>query len=524
MKKHVFVLLVLLAAGQIGTAQSLDSTVVPALFHKASLEVLRTLEKVRENARMKNDIEAYRYRNFFVKDVQLANEILPSNAFNQQVSLEEYTNNMMMYDMGGTMTTYSFRPYNLNLIKIEDDSTLVFEVDVVKEFGQLSTENLFYRTQMDLHYVVEIDKGLKKALVRESRLNQPKGKFLRIDISDGMLKDKGFNRILVVNGDSVKIAEGKTVVLSDVAENQVLNVASTSSEYLGSYSRFIADGAIGANARLGEEIITVHFRPKRFYLGAHYEMGSLNDDFTIPSNHFDTKAVSGSQAITDVRILAGYRLMNKRDRLFLALDARAGMRSFTGSYTATEHRSSYESVDADGDVYTHGSSLRSLTESTSAQVIYAGLGLNLQYKLWKYLSLGAFISYNAGLSNTGSFSLQAQSASYWGTYAQYGNLSLYDVEEYGFVSDQTLGVADDELVMQSLPNWLQAGVSIDIHLNQRLSLEIIAQNNSGSAVFAPNQSEIISSALNVVDYAMVNIAESRSWGFLSFGFGLKYYL
>lgn len=522
MKRLLSILLLSVIGFQSVLAQTENQT-VPARHHAASIEILRALGKVRENARMKNDIEAYRYRRLFTSDALVANEVLPSNDFDKQISLDQFVNNMITYDMGGTMNTYEFRPYNLKFLEELEDSSMVFEIDIIKEFGQLSTENLFYRSKMDLNYVVEIDKSLEKVLIREIKLNKPKGKFLRVDLAEKLSVDKSFNRILVVNGDSIKVEEGKTIMLADVDENQRLKIESTSKEYIGSYNSFISEGSIGPNGRLSDEIVTVNFRPKKFYAGAVYELGELTDNFEIPKNEGNFSEVSGALNISDFRALIGYRIMNSKDRLFLSLDIHGGLRSFSGSYSSLGHRSSYSSQDMDGDDYTHFTDLQTITENVSADVVYGGIGINLGYKFWRFLSMGTRLSYNMGLSQSGTYDFQAESASYWGRYNQYGGLTLYNVEEYGFTSDETLSSNSSEIVMVESPSWLQAGLSLDIRLSKKLSFEVKSNFNMGQSIFATESGDILSSEVNRVDSSMLNIAEGRSWSFLTYGVGVRYY-
>ncbi len=523
MKRFTSVFILSVISLQSVFAQKEDQT-IPARHHSASIEILRALGAVRENVRMKNDIEAYRYKRLFSPEALVVNEVLPSNDINKQISLDQFVDYMMTYDMGGTMNTYEFRPYNLKLLEELEDSSMVFELDVIKEFGQLSAENLFYRSKLDLNFVIVIDKSLEKVLIREIKLNKPKGKFLRVDLTEKLATDKSFNRIIIVNGDSAKIEEGKTIMLGDVDENQNLKIESTSEEYIGSFNTFISKGSIGPNGRLSDDIVTVRFRPKKFYLGVEYEFGDFTDIFEIPENNGRINEVSGGLDISDIRVLFGYRFFNSNDRFFLSLDLRGGARNFSGSYSSLGHRSSYSAEDLDGDNYTHFTDLHTISESVLADVIYAGLGLNLRYKLWRFISMGASASYNIGLLQSGSYDFQAEAASYWGTYNQYGGLSLYNIEEYGFTSGEALNAIDSEILMTDNPSWLQAGLSIDFRFTKKLSFEVKTNYNIGQTIFETEIADILSSEVDKVDNSMLNIAEGHSWSFLTYVLSLRYYL
>jgi hypothetical protein len=177
----------------------------------------------------------------------------------------------------------------------------------------------------------------------------------------------------------------------------------------------------------------------------------------------------------------------------------------------------------DGDDYTHFTDLQTITENVSADVVYGGIGINLRYKFWRFLSMGTRLSYNMGLSQSGTYDFQAESASYWGRYNQYGGLTLYNVEEYGFTSDETLSSNSSEIVMVESPSWLQAGLSLDIRLSKKLSFEVKSNFNMGQSIFATESGDILSSEVNRVDSSMLNIAEGRSWSFLTYGVGVRYY-
>ncbi|GEM_PF-3063073 len=442
----------------------------------ATIACYRHLDELLKNARIKNEIEEFRWKKLYENsEVQIVNEILPSNAINDPVDLNGYLDALTNFEQGGTMNTYQFEPYALKLISANPNE-FVFQIDAKKEVGMLNFESIFFRDQFDLRYVLVYNRETAKVLIRSVKLNEEKGYFMRFDFPESLLSNSELG--VLVNGEEVKRNLDKGIMLSDLKDGEKLTISPMSDELLGGFSQTLKKESFQGDARYDGDFVKLKFRPKRFYLDLNYQIdnGGVVDHTINMAGTDEAAVIQHKMRGSSIGLGLGYRLMNVKDKFFLSLELGAQQRSMIVASRSDYMLSSYADTDPQfGSVerYTRASYIE---EGGDINVLSAGLGLNLRFKLHHLAHLEVGGAYNMGLSMSGSYNSTGK-ADYYFIWNQ-ADVRIYgDNPEYGtYVDEQTAGSGD--LNVDSYNNialysnfafriskqlWAEIGVNYGIH-------------------------------------------------------------
>lgn len=472
--KQIAVLLILLTLGL--KAQNSSSSKFSLEESLASIECLKELEELISYSRVKDEIESYRYKARFLSDtVSIVNEALPANQVNVPTTINGYVNSLSNYEIGGTLNTYQFRPYSLEL-KTRNAERYIFTVKVQKELGMLSFKNNFYRDTLSLKYTLHYDREKKEAKVAGIELLHPANAYLMVNLPESITENKDLE--VLVNGQKQKQDLETGMLLRLPFRNQELDISPDSDEYLGGYHKTIDSTKFGPYAVYDGYPLEVKFRPKRFFIKAEYysgqSLGSTDQSLSLDNVDFGSESF-GSEFVSAQNGFGaslGFRFLNFKDKFFMALQVGAGNRDIRYAAKSDRLFYSYSSEETGFGDITRLVEARNIEESGEVSLVNFGGGLNFRFRLHRYvhLELGADY-YTSPSGGSGNYRNTA-----WFDYAFIWNRTGIEIggnnADIGTVEDFQLDAenTENDLVLSSA-SWLNFRGDLSFRINKRLWLE-----------------------------------------------------
>ncbi len=492
---------------------------------KASIAIYRHLDKLQKNSRVKNELEEYNFIQLFESnESKIVNEILPANNINDPVNVDGYLDNSLTYYLGGTMNTYKFHPYRMT-ISASNAQEYIFQVDVVKEIGMLSYENIFFRDQMDLRYELVYNRQSEEVKIRSISLNQERGHFLRLDFPPELQENKDLD--ILVNGEVVKRNLDNGILLSDLKDGEQLNIEPSSDELLGGFSETMRKESFGPNALYNDEPLKFNFRPKRFYLDLVYQTATSavsESSVDMAGTGLDA-TVAHRQRETVFGLNLGYRLLNVSDKFFMSLELGLQQRAVNLGASSERMFSSFEDVIPQFNTVDRYTQSTFISESADLSVMSAGLGLNFRFKLHRLAHLEVGGAYNMGISQSGTYESAAIS-DYYFIWRQ-ANLRIYgDNPEYGTAVNEN-STGSDDLNVDSYSN-IQLQSTLSFRISKRFWLELGVNYGMNNWTFSPADENILSRSAQAGESAMESLNHLTgtlgSLNAIGYQLGIKYYL
>lgn len=517
--------LIMVLGGSFGQIKAQEQQPFDLEQSMAAIECYRHLDELLKNARIKNEIEEFRWKKLFENtESQIVNEILPSNAMNDPVDLNGYLDALTNFEQGGTMNTYQFDPYSLKLIS-SNPGEYVFEINALKEVGMLNFESIFFRDQFDLKYTLVYNRESKKVLIRSIGLNEEKGYFMRLDFPESL---KGNDELgILVNGEEVKRNLDNGIMLNNLKDGENLNISPVSDELLGGFNQSLKKESFQGDARYNGDFLKLKFRPKALYVDLNFQVdnGSVTDQSVIMAGTNQEATIQHKMRGTAIGLGIGYRLLNVKDKFFLSLELGAQQRSILLASRSDFMLSSYDDNDAQFGAVERITRSSFIEEGGDMTVLSAGLGLNLKFKLHRLIHLEVGGAYNMGLSQSGTYTSTATS-DYYFIWKQ-ANLRIYgDNPEYGtYAFESTEGSGD--LNVDSYSN-IALYSNVSYRLSKQLWLELGLNYGMHNWSFSPAETNILSRSYDDNQGAMESLKHIsgglETLSTLGYQIGIKYYL
>lgn len=492
----------------------------------ATIVCYRHLDDLLKNARIKNEIEEFRWKKLFEKpETQIVNEILPSNAMNDPVDLNGYLEALTNFEQGGTMNTYQFEPYALKLTTANAQE-FVFQIDAKKEVGMLNFESIFFRDQFDLRYELVYNRESKKVKIRSIKLNEEKGYFMRFDFPENLLSNSELG--VLVNGKEVKRNLDKGIMLNDLKDGENLSISPVSDELMGGFNESLKKESFQGDARYNGDFIKLKFRPKRLYLDVNFQVdnGGAVDHNVSMAGMANDFVVQHKMRGTAIGLGLGYRLLNAKDKFFLSLELGLQQRTIALGSRSDYLVSSYEENDAQFGAVDRFTRSSYIEEGSDLSVMSAGLGLNLKFKLHSKVHFEVGGAYNMGLSQAGTYTSTGK-ADYFFIWKQ-ANLRIYgDNPEYGtYVNQETVGSGD--LNVDSYSN-ISMYSNVSLRINKRLWAELGVNYGIHNWAFATPDEQILSRSYDASSQGAMESLKHltgtlSALSTLGYQIGIKYYL
>ncbi|PTM04327.1 MAG: hypothetical protein DA405_07630 [Bacteroidetes bacterium] len=494
---------------------------------RATLACYKHLDKLVKNARVKNEVEEYQFIKLFEStETPLVNEILSANAMNEPVTVEGYLDASLTYYQGGTMNTYQLRPYTVKL-KSSSPEVFVFEIDAIKEVGLLSNYNIFFRDEFNLKYELIYDRASKEVKIRSVKLNEEKGYFMRLDFPEKLKGKTDIN--ILVNNELVKRNLDNGIMLSDLKAGEKLVIEPESDELLGGFNKEVKKELMEPDALYNGEIQQLKFRPKRFYMDLGFQIANssvVSQSITMAGTE-NQVSIDHKQKETAFNLGLGYRLLNRNDKFFLALELGAQQRNVQlGSRINSGDLmlSSYADEDQQFGSVERFTRSSFIDESSEISLTSVGAGLNFRFKIHKMLHFAFGGSYNIGLAQSGTYTNTSVN-DYYFVWNQ-ANLEIYgDNSEYGIGRNISKDGSGD-LNIDSYSNLSLRG-NFSVRLSKQLWLDLCLNYGMYNWSFSTAEEIILSKSLfdqpenlNSLKHLSGTLPQLSALGYQ---FGIKYY-
>lgn len=489
------------------------------------LQCLKTLDKLQENSRVKDNIEIYRFKKLFESDsVKIVNEVLPSNSTNREITVSEYLELMYKLEMGGTMNVFSMRPYNMEISEINSNGDAVVKVDLQKVMGLLSLKNIFYKDTLNISYILNYSAAKNEFTIKSASLNSEAGFFLVLRESENLQMDKNFEGELNVNGTKQKISEGY-ILLRNLKSGEKVVIEPFSEDYLGNKELFISSKSMGENGTYKGEPVLLNFKPKGFFLWANTSIGNINDNIILSNEQGEFEG-SGSLDVIEFQLGIGYRIFSANK---WALDAKAGMgtQSVEGTYDLSNYESIYENDEDEDWVYNHNTRVEDLSEFNEVSSLSYGAALQLHYKINRLIKVNAEVGYRSLTLYSANYQSNIGFIAHEGRYQESGpnknwSGTIDDNSNLGFGTGENEN-GGNELVGGGSSTILHYGLGLDFRLTKRLHLGLSYFINDQSIPF---EKQIVSirrdreSEIESIHYERIN----KSWNYGRGALSIRYFL
>lgn len=515
--KHLLLMIFVLVVGskiygqdKLDTNSPIDS--VGLEYHLNAMTVLNLLQELGNLTRLKNDIDIYRYNSMFTGKAQIINEALPANKLSSTGPVHEIVNDMADA-IDGNFRVYSFRPYSLVIEKITD-SLFIYGVMAFKEIGQTGRDGHFYRDTLNLYYRIHFNTKTKSALIDSVGLIESPPSYLTIQMAKQDWRDTSN---LIINGQRVH-QSGSSLILKVDSPEFEYHISPLRRDYIGSIKVKGQKSELGDNGTFENKTLKLKLRPKRFHMKFQFGMAQLKDTYAPIPNEI---GINEQQQLLDWKVGIGYTHFFNED-ISISLTGMYGQQHWNGSYQMAQYFSSYESIDIDGEAYEHKTDLFQLDEQLSLNFQQAGGQLSLGYRIWPTIHVRGHYAYYSTFANLGTYSIEAR-ADYYGVYSQY-QLSLYELEAYGFYSNAVLSESNQPLEVSSGNSIQGFGAGIEYELSNRISILLDWQYLSQTTQMQPISTGVLSSVKDHSDASLTQLSNPRMWGYHQLSFGTLIYL
>jgi hypothetical protein len=521
MKKNVFLLIVAVHYVCLATAQNPLESKLRFIRFRALLLV----DEYTRNCALRDNYEVDYFNNVFEIGATINNDILPANALNDSLSIEEYS--LLLSHYHTDPVSVDVQAYRALIVKNDLQDELpdlgFVHVDAFKRILSTSKNGHRYCDTLDLRFTIAYDMRDTVFTIKKVSTNQIYGKYVVLGVTN---KKEGKEKIykeavqnIVLNRDTTMLNNKGEVFLKNIKDDKKYSIEMLSDVYFQTKQLEIVYHEIGSDNEIQSNLRTVHFRKKLLYVRPSLAFFPDNKPFTLNGDEaFSiTKTSFGMSPGLDL----GMDLFTAKSipvKVSLLLGARYTSVNYT--INSEKYLESYAAFDSNGIAYIRVNELSDIEEKGNYSFIHLPISLRIDYRINKSWTAYAGGGYSYSLQRF----LQYESAAkgnYSGNYGpEYFNIVLnengvYDFGKFDLTQDNTIKSMKQMGILK-----LDLGASFII--SKRLYLETGVSYWHGlnsfieeSEKFSGNFTELNSTYQKASDYTLKVV---------NFEMGLKYYL
>lgn len=465
-KSHIIIIVLFLLTGQGLLAQEDGDSKIRMI----NLEVLHLLDEYERESDIFKQKDYYRFSRIFKsEESNIANDVLPDNKLNEQITVEEYPKKLNEY--------YTEIDYSSGL-NVQYLSPVTFTSDTSGHLTAFAEKTIRGKNKYDVLYADTLlyefkirfnGLGQGNYKITEIKIDEPQGKYCLVEAYRKPLLGKKLMKEedLIINQDTLSTNEKGRILLKDVNKDFELK---TVDENIYEIEEIQVD-EIGEDS--GEDrdknLAKVDFKEPFLYWKAELEyMGS-------PPVTLEQKEHNISVTSTEINYSAGAKIgvilgHNQWSRYLLSsgvfysdFQYQLGMKQY---YEKDE-----DATDPDGDDYTRNIRITGIEESHELTMLSFPLMLTGEFQVSRkfYLDLGAGIRYFVPIK---AVAHKKANGNYSGTYDQYFDVTIeekgiYDFGRYDLdFQNQSLSVSSNLLAWKT-----NAGVKYQLSRREFLNVD-----------------------------------------------------
>lgn len=556
--KNILVVL-LLVIPLVGFSQISDGD-----YQKVVIQTLELMNEYERSSRFvgRNAIKNFN-KNFKDISVQIPNDILRLNQFDQLVSVEDYTDLLYSTEGFNKLTVY-VELIDLKIVsKTPKTGEVIIEVNKTIEgrwndksltllFADDSEEQIVLRKMFKQKIIVSYNLSSDNFLIESIENVNREGKYVILVAGVEFMSLNGKNQSLVNHLEFDVIHNGRKINFNDsyllvegLDEDWEIEVVyNRNDEYVLKNrlldnedfddSKYKYSGENRDLKRLDQNVLVVSFKEPLYSLNASYivpfskpfnliNQTTIHHNIDFESNQIISVSLGRKIPVISTKLSKYFEDRGSDTKVNVKLLGGLTYYSYTNSLSVDNNLDTYEEIDSHDMQYIRHVELINVSELMNVEVLNFQLGTEFSFVRGD-LNMLAFMKYGFTSETSGSYSSTVNMVKYSGYYEDLFGIMLVDSYEDFGLHENISGVGDLEFVDHL--TTINAGVGLSYNLKPNISLYgELAYTLSESALFSTNHllintsisddnidndlNSITSSDINIeIDYYSVNIGVS----------------